>query len=57
MLLKQQSFIRDINQWGAINSIYADYFKDSIPPARSIVAGADIHYGADIEMEVIAYIK
>ena len=56
-VIKTTIFIRDINQWGAINSIYADYFKDSIPPARSIVAGADIHYGADIEMEVIAYKK
>lgn len=56
-VIKTTIFIRDINQWGVINSIYLKYFKNSVPPARSIIAGIDIHYGADIEMEAIAYIE
>jgi len=56
-VVKATIFIRDITQWRAVNKIYAQYLKNGIPPARSVIAGADIHHGADIEMEVIANLK
>jgi len=56
-VIKTTIFIRDISQWEVINTLYADYFKANTPPARSIIAGIDIHYGLDIEMEVIACTK
>lgn len=56
-VIKATIFIRDINQWKTVNKIYARYFEHGIPPARSIIAGIDIHYNVDIELEVIAYLK
>jgi len=34
-----------------VNKIYAQYLENGIPPARSVIADADI------EMEVIVYLK
>lgn len=56
-VIKSTIFIRDISQWKTVNKVYTRYFEKGIPPARSVIAGADIHYNADIEMEVIAYLK
>ncbi|MBA7536570.1 2-iminobutanoate/2-iminopropanoate deaminase [subsurface metagenome] len=56
-VIKATIFIRDISQWKTVNKVYARYLEKGIPPARSVIAGADIHYGVDIELEVIAYLK
>ena len=56
-VVKATIFIRDINQWKTVNKVYTRYFEKSIPPARSVIAGVDIHYSADIEMEVIAFLE
>ena len=56
-VIKVTIFIRDISQWKTVNKVYARYLEKGIPPARSVIAGVDIHYGADIELEVIAYLK
>jgi 2-iminobutanoate/2-iminopropanoate deaminase len=56
-VIKATIFIRDISQWKTVNKVYARYLEKGIPPARSVIAGADIHYGADIELEVIVYLK
>jgi len=56
-IIKTTIFIRDISQWKVVNRIYAGYFKKGIPPARSVIVAADIHNGANIEMEVIAFLK
>ena len=55
-VVKATIFISNIKHWDAVNKIYSDYFKNSLPPARSIITCANIHYGLDIEMEVIAHI-
>ena len=55
-VIKATIFISNIKHWDAVNKIYSDYFKNSLPPARSIITCANIHYGLDIEMEVIAHI-
>jgi len=55
-VIKSTIFISDIKHWIIVNEIYADYFKNSLPPARSIITCPKIHHGLDIEMEVIAHI-
>ena len=55
-VIKSTIFISDIKLWNMVNDIYAKYFKNSLPPARSIITCNNIHYGLDIEMEVVAYI-
>jgi len=55
-VVKTTIFISNIEHWNAVNKIYSNYFKNSLPPARSIIACSEIHHGLDIEMEVIAHI-
>lgn len=54
-VIKSTIFISDIKYWSIVNEIYAKYFRNSLPPARSIIVCSEIHHGLDIEMEVIAH--
>ena len=40
-----------------MNSVYSRYFEGTVPPARTVVGGVDIHYGLDVEMDVVAYVE
>lgn len=55
-VLKTTIFISDIEQWGAVNTIYSEFFGDH-RPARSIVPTKELHYGFLIEIEAIAVKK
>jgi len=55
-VIKATIFISNIKHWDTVNKIYSDYFKNSLPPARSIITCSEIHHGLEIEMEVIAFI-
>lgn len=55
-ILKVSVFLRDINEFGRMNSIYAEYFK-SDHPARSAFQVAALPKGGAIEIEVIAEIS
>lgn len=55
-IVKTTIFLRDVSFWEEINRVYSAYFQDRVPPARTVVSGIDIHYGLDVEMEVIAYV-
>jgi len=52
-IIKTTAFITDINDWGAVNEVYADFFGDH-KPARSIIPVRDLHFGCLIELEAIA---
>lgn len=52
-VVKSTVYISDISLWGQVNKIYALYFGDHMP-ARAIVPTRELHYGFQIEMEVIA---
>lgn len=53
-VLKVTVFITDMNQFGALNEVYARYFHTN-PPARSAVEVRALPKGIDAEMEVIAF--
>ena len=55
-VLKVTIYISDMNLWSAVNTVYADFFKDH-RPARAVVPTRDLHYGFKIEMEVIAAVE
>ncbi len=55
-LLKVTIFLNDMNDYGAVNTIYAEYFQ-SDPPARSAVQVAGLPLGALVEVEAIAFVK
>jgi 2-iminobutanoate/2-iminopropanoate deaminase len=52
-IVKTSVFLRDINDFAAMNTVYAGYFKEN-PPARSAFQVAALPKGAAIEIEAIA---
>ena len=53
-IIKTTAFITDIDDWAAVNDVYASFFGDH-KPARSIIPVSKLHYGCLIELEAIAY--
>jgi 2-iminobutanoate/2-iminopropanoate deaminase len=51
--LKVTVFLTDINDYGAVNEIYGEYFGAE-PPARSAIQVAALPAGALIEIEAVA---
>jgi 2-iminobutanoate/2-iminopropanoate deaminase len=49
-------FLADMSEWGAMNEVYAQFFKDHFP-ARSAVAGSGLALGARVEIECIAVVE
>lgn len=52
-IVKVTVFLNDIENLGAMDEIYAEYF-DEDPPARSAIAVSGIAKNVDIEIEAIA---
>ena len=46
-------FLADMNDFAAMNEVYASFFPDS-PPARSTVQAAGLPRGARVEIDAIA---
>jgi len=55
-VLKTTLYVSDINLWGRVNKVYADFFGEH-KPARSVVPVKELHYGFQIELEAIAVKK
>ena len=53
-VLKTTVFLTDMNDFVAMNAIYAKYFTEGSCPARSTVQVSKLPKGANIEIEVIA---
>ena len=52
-VVKTTVFLRDLNDFGAMNEIYGQYFQES-PPARSTVQVAKLPRDAAVEIEAVA---
>ena len=52
-VVKVTIYISDISLWGRVNKVYAEFFGD-FKPARTVVPTKELHYGYQIEMDVIA---
>jgi len=53
-IIKTVVFLRDMNDFAAMNTVYATYFPSN-PPARSAVQVARLPKDAIIEIEAIAF--
>ena len=53
-VIKVTVFMKDINEFGAMNEVYNEYFGKS-KPARSTVEAAKLPKDALVEMDVVAY--
>ena len=52
-VVKTTVFLKDMNDFAKMNSIYAEFFGEN-PPARSTIAVAGLPKGAQVEIEVVA---
>lgn len=52
-VVKTTVFIKDMNEFGAINEVYAEYFREN-KPARACVEVARLPKDVKVEIEVIA---
>ena len=55
-VVKTTVFLDDINDFGTVNAVYAEYFKTEVP-ARSCVEVAKLPKGGLVEIEAIAVKK
>ena len=55
-VFKTLVFLKDLNDFTAVNEVYATYFTSN-PPARSCVEVAKLPKDAKIEIEVVAVIN
>lgn len=53
-VVKTTVFLRDMNQFAAMNEAYATYFGTE-PPARSTIQAARLPRDIDVEIELVAY--
>lgn len=53
-VVKVSIFIKDMNQFGAINSVYGKYFKSESAPARETVEVSNLPKFVNVEISVIA---
>ncbi|MFZ4795597.1 MAG: RidA family protein [Blastocatellia bacterium] len=52
-ILRVTVYISDIELWGRVNQVYSNFMGDN-RPARTVVPVNQLHYGFQIEMDVIA---
>ena len=55
-VVKTTVFLDDINDFVAVNEVYAQYFKEPFP-ARSAIEVANLPKAAKVEIEAIAILK
>lgn len=54
-VVKATVFITDMNDFAAVNKVYAEFFK-SDPPARACVEVSKLPKGARVEVEAVALV-
>jgi 2-iminobutanoate/2-iminopropanoate deaminase len=55
-VVKTTVFLQDINDFGAMNEVYAEFFVTN-PPARSAVQVAALPLGGMVEIEAVAVVQ
>ena len=53
-VLKVSVFVKDMNMFGRINAVYAEYFQADTAPARELVEVAELPKFVNIEISLIA---
>ncbi len=52
--LKCAVYLADLQEFEAMNEVYAGYFTGKAPPARTTIQAARLPKGVDVEIDVIA---
>ena len=56
-VIKVSIFVKDMNDFEAINAVYAAYFDEMLAPARETVQVAKLPKNANLEISMIAAVK
>jgi len=56
-VVKTTVFLSDMSNFALMNEVYANYFMDSVPPARSTVQVAGLPRNALVEIECVAILE
>ena len=56
-VVKTTVFLRNMDDFAAVNEVYARYFNGDVPPARSCVQAAKLPKDMPLEIEAIAIVK
>ena len=56
-VLKCEVFVKNMNDYGRINAVYAQYFKEDTAPARALVEVSSLPKYVNIEISCIAAMK
>jgi 2-iminobutanoate/2-iminopropanoate deaminase len=55
-VVKTTVYLSDINQFGAVNEVYAEFFKSNLP-ARGVVEVSALPKGALVAVEAVAVVE
>jgi 2-iminobutanoate/2-iminopropanoate deaminase len=55
-VVKTTVFLQDMNDFADMNDVYAEFFTNH-KPARAAVEVAKLPLGADVEIQMVAYLK
>jgi 2-iminobutanoate/2-iminopropanoate deaminase len=51
-------YISDIARWAEVDGVYGAFFLEvPVPPARAVVPVTEMHFGAHIEIQAIAFLN
>ncbi|MGE4192893.1 MAG: RidA family protein [Pseudodesulfovibrio sp.] len=53
LVLKCTCYVADIELWGRVNAVYAEFFGDH-KPARAVVPTGPLHHGFLVEIDCVA---
>lgn len=54
-VVKTTVYVTSIENWGAVNAAYSRFFPVA-PPARAVICVRELHYGALIEVDAVAWL-
>ena len=52
-VLRSTIYIKNIEDWDLINKVYSGYFAENCP-ARTVVTVKDLHFGFNVELDLVA---
>jgi len=55
-VLKCTCYVADIELWGRVNAVYAEFFGDH-KPARAVVPTRELHFGFLVEIDCVAAVE
>ncbi len=55
-VIRTTIYLVDLNDFGKVNSIYGEVFKDGVSPARACVQAAALPKGGLIEIDCVAWL-